>query len=104
MDVPDGTKSRTLLEITFGQHALNADANEGPDHQTGYALADWDDWLAEFDRQQLAVRVRDEEPGLIDNDFEFVARDSGVRERSGGARQPRAATVETGKARRGAGR
>jgi hypothetical protein len=75
MDVPDGTRSRTLLEITFGQHALNADSNEGPDRATaGYELVGWDEWFAEFDRQALAIKVRDEEPGQLDNDFEFVPR------------------------------
>lgn len=77
MDVPDGSgDSRTLLNITFGQHALNADANEGPDRVTGFALSAWDEWLAELDRQGLAIRVHDETPGTLDNDFEFVARDS----------------------------
>ena len=31
LDMPDGTGSRTLLQLTFGQHFLNADENEGPD-------------------------------------------------------------------------
>lgn len=77
MDVPDGTgDSRTLLQITFGQHALNADSNEGPDRPTGgYDLVGWDEWLKELERQGLAIKVRDEEPGMLDNDFEFVARD-----------------------------
>jgi hypothetical protein len=76
MDVPDGTgDSRTLLNITFGQHALNADENEGPDRLTGFELSGWEDWLAELDRQGLAIRVRDDQPGTLDNGFEFVARD-----------------------------
>lgn len=75
MDVPDGTNSRTLLTITFGQHALNADENEGPDHISGYELVAWDDWIAELDKQGLAIKVRDETPGALDNDFEFVSRD-----------------------------
>jgi hypothetical protein len=73
-DVPDGTEVRSLLEITFGQHALNADSNEGPDRPGGFQLVSWDDWFAEFDRQQLALRVPDEGPGRLDNDFEFVGR------------------------------
>ncbi|MDB5561889.1 MAG: hypothetical protein JWN11_1307 [Hyphomicrobiales bacterium] len=73
-DVPDGTEVRSLLEITFGQHALNADRNEGPDRPGGFQLVSWDDWFAEFDRQQLALRVPDEEAGRTDNDFEFVTR------------------------------
>lgn len=95
MEVPDGTRSRTLLEITFGQHMLNADHNEGPDQPTGgYSLVSWDDWFAEFDRQALAIKVRDEVPGVLDNDFEFVARESGSREPSAAARQPPPGSVE----------
>jgi hypothetical protein len=76
MDVPDGTRSRTLLELTFGQHALNADGNEGPDRATGgYELVDWNDWFAEFDKQGLAIKVRDEEPGSMDDQFEFISRE-----------------------------
>jgi hypothetical protein len=76
MDMPDGNgETRTLLNITFGQHALNADENEGPDRIGGFELAAWEDWLAELDRQGLAIRVRDEQPGTLDNEFEFVTRD-----------------------------
>ncbi|HET7717339.1 MAG TPA: hypothetical protein VFK86_17090 [Bauldia sp.] len=76
MDMPDGSgDTRTLLNITFGQHALNADENEGPDRLTGFELTSWEDWLAELDRQGLAIRVRDEQPGTLDNEFEFVSRD-----------------------------
>ncbi len=76
MDIPDGTgDTDELLQITFGQHALNADANEGPDRPTGgYTLVSWDDWFAELDRKNLAIEVADEEPGRIGNAFEFVPR------------------------------
>jgi hypothetical protein len=75
-DVPDPTGERTLLQISFGQHMLNADSNEGPDRATGgFRLVGWDEWLEELDRQQLAIKVNEEVPGLLDNDFRFVARD-----------------------------
>ncbi len=75
MDMPDGTGDvDELLQITFGQHALNADGNEGPDRPGGYQLVSWDDWFVEFDRKKLAIRVADEMPGALDNDFEFVPR------------------------------
>ena len=90
MDVPDGTgESRTLLQITFGQHALNADENEGPDRIGGFDLIGWDDWIAELDKQGLAIRVRDEAPGQLDNDFEFVARD-GKGQTTNAAKKPAA--------------
>ncbi len=72
--VPDGTGERTLLQLTFGQHALNADHNEGPDPIGGFELVDWDEWFAELEHQQMALKVNDEVPGALDNDFEFVTR------------------------------
>lgn len=73
-EVPDGSRAQTLLQLTFGQHALNADRNEGPDLPGGFELVDWDEWFAVLDRQQLALKVNDEVPGALDNSFEFVAR------------------------------
>lgn len=88
MDMPDGTGgTRTLLNLTFGQHALNADENEGPDRIGGFELVSWDDWLAALGEQDLAIRVRDEEPGQLDTDFEFVSRD-GKGETTAAARKP----------------
>lgn len=90
MDMPDGTgDTRTLLNITFGQHALNADENEGPDRIGGFDLIGWEDWLAELDKQGLAIRVRDEAPGQLDNDFEFVARE-GKGQTTNAAKKPAA--------------
>lgn len=94
MDVPSGTGSRTLLQLTFGQHALNADNNEGPDRAAGgYQLVTWDDWLAELERQQLALKVNDEQPGRLDNDFHFVSRDEDAAT-TDAAQQPPVAAVE----------
>jgi len=87
-DQPDGRGgTRSVLQITFGQHALNADENEGPDRLGGFELVSWDDWLAEFDRQGLALKVNDEVPGSEDNDFEFVAR-SGHGQTTAAAQKP----------------
>jgi hypothetical protein len=93
MTIPDGTgDSTSLLQFTFGQHALNADSNEGPDRATNtYELVSWDDWFAEFDRQNLAIKVRDRAPGVLDNDFEFVNR--AAAETSAAAQKP--ATIVT---------
>jgi len=73
-DLPDGTREQVLLELTFGQHALDADNNEGPDPLGGFELADWDDWFAEFDRQKYGLKVNDEVPGALDHAYEFVKR------------------------------
>ena len=92
-DMPDPVSgTRQLLQITFGQHALNADGNEGPDRPAGgFRLVSWQEWFEEFDRQGLTMRVRDDDAGELDNDFEFVAREGDT---TGAAQQPPAATVE----------
>lgn len=93
MDVPDGGgDTRTLLQLTFGQHALNAENNEGPDRPTGgYALVGWDDWFAEFDKQGMGIKVNNDQPGILDNDFEFIAGDG---KDSPAAQKPAAISVE----------
>ncbi|HVX80641.1 MAG: hypothetical protein ACTHOR_11555 [Devosia sp.] len=91
-DLPDGTHDQILLQLTFGQHALNADGNEGPDRVVGFELASWDDWFAEFDKQQLALKVNDEVPGRLDHAYEFVAR-SGHGTTTDAARQPPAGSI-----------
>ncbi|RUT29336.1 hypothetical protein EMQ25_14535 [Arsenicitalea aurantiaca] len=76
MEMPDGTGgSRTLLQLTFGQHYLNADENEGPDRPGGFDLVSWDDWLAALEANGLAMRVSDDPAGGNEAEFEFVARD-----------------------------
>jgi hypothetical protein len=73
-DLPDGTHEQALLQLTFGQQALNADQNEGPDPLGGFELVDWDEWFAVLEQQKLALKVNDEVPGALDNGFEFVSR------------------------------
>lgn len=92
-DIPDVEADQVLLSLTFGQHALNADQNEGPDPLSGWTLASWDEWFDALDRQNLALKVNDEIPGVVDHAFEFVAR-SGEGETTDAARQPAAETVE----------
>lgn len=75
METPDGTGSRTLLNLTFGQHALNSDGNEGPDRIGGYQLVDWDEWFDALDGNGLSLRVSDDPAGGNEAEFEFVPRD-----------------------------
>lgn len=74
MDVPDGTQNRTVLQLTFGQHALNADGNEGPDRVGGFHLVSWEEWFAALEEGNLAVRVSDDPAGGNEAEFEFVDR------------------------------
>ena len=72
MDTPDGTGTRTLLQLTFGQHAINTDGNEGPDRIGGFQLVSWDVWFAALDDNKLSVRVSDDPAGGNEAEFEFV--------------------------------
>ena len=98
METPDGHGGDIpLLQITFGQHMLNADRNEGPDRPTGgFELVSWDDWLTALEGQGLAIRVRDEEPGQLDNNFEFVPSDGSEGTTTDAAKKPAAITVDRG--------
>ena len=94
MDVPEPSgNDRVLLQITFGQHALNADGNEGPDRQTGFRLVSWDEWFAELDKQGLMLKVKDDGDGVLSNDYEYVGAD-GEREVSPAAEKPPAMVTE----------
>jgi hypothetical protein len=95
LDNPGG---HTILTITFGQHALDADANEGPDRPGGYRLASWQEWLEALRAEGLALEVRDEVPGQLDNEFAFISLEAG-RPETGAAKKP-AAIVTDGAARR----
>ncbi|KKB78969.1 hypothetical protein VW35_10150 [Devosia soli] len=75
MDVPDGTGDRTILQLTFGQDALNAEGNEGPDRITGFQLVSWDDWFAALEENGLAIQVSDDPAGGNEAEFTFVPRD-----------------------------
>ena len=72
MDTPDGTGTRTLLQLTFGQHAINTDGNQGPDRIGGFQLVSWDEWFAALDDNKLSVRVSDDQAGGNEAEFEFV--------------------------------
>ncbi|HWU16130.1 MAG TPA: hypothetical protein VN155_00470 [Devosia sp.] len=74
METPDGTGSRTLLQLTFGQHAINTDGNEGPDRLGGFQLVSWEDWFAALEAAKLALRVSDDPAGGNEAEFEFVEK------------------------------
>ncbi len=93
MDVADGTQTRTILQLTFGQHALNADGNEGPDRVGGFQLVSWEEWFAALEAGQLAMRVSDDPAGGNEAEFEFVARD-GEGQTTDGAQKPASIVTE----------
>ena len=75
MDTPDGTGIRTLLQLTFGQHALNTEGNEGPDRIDGFQLVSWEEWFAALEKGNLAIEVTDDPSGGNEAEFTFVPRD-----------------------------
>ena len=74
MEVPDGTSSRTLLQLTFGQYEINTDGNQGPDRIGGFDLVSWDEWFDALDANNLALRVSDDPSGGSEAEFEFVEK------------------------------
>lgn len=74
MEVPSGTRSRTVLQITFGQDELNSGASQGNDRPGGFELVGWDEWIAALEHENLAVRVSDDPSGGREAEFDFVPR------------------------------
>jgi hypothetical protein len=75
MDVPSGTRSRTVLQIAFGQDALNTGESQGQDRPGGFELVAWDDWIKALEEQQLSLRVSDDVSGGREAEFDFVPRE-----------------------------
>lgn len=74
METPEGTGTRTLLQLTFGQYEINTDGNQGPDRLGGFQLVSWDEWFAALDANNLALRVSDDPSGGNEAEFEFVEK------------------------------
>jgi hypothetical protein len=76
METPDGSGTRSILQLSFGQHVLNAENNEGPDRIGGFQIVSWDEWLTALKAQNLAIRVADQMAGGKETEFQFVPRDA----------------------------
>ena len=75
MDVPDGRGgTRPILQLAFGQDALNTGESQGQDRPGGFELVSWDDWLTALESQNLALRVSDDPSGGRESEFDFVQR------------------------------
>jgi len=77
MDVPDpAVGERSLIQLTFDQHALNADHNEGADPMTpGFTLVSWDEWFEAFEDQGLALVVNDDLSEGRQIDYRIMSRE-----------------------------
>lgn len=75
-DMPEtGGREQHLLGLTFDQHMLNADTNEGPDRATShFDLVDWDSWYAALTAQDLVLVVDDDLEGDRYADYRFMSR------------------------------
>jgi hypothetical protein len=93
MDVPDGTGTRSILQLTFGQHALNGTGDEGPDRIGGFQLVSWDDWFAALEDGGLAIQVSDDPAGGNEAEFQFVSRD-GEGDTTDAAQKPASIVTE----------
>lgn len=77
METPDpAIGTRSLLQLSFGQHALNADHNEGPDRPVpGFELVAWDDWLRAFREQDLVLVVDEDVSEGARADYRLMSRE-----------------------------
>ena len=74
LEMPDGTGTRTVLQLSFGQDSLNAEGNEGPDRVDGYRLVGWGEWLDALEANGLALAVTEDPSGGNEAEYTFVPR------------------------------
>ena len=75
MEVPSGTRTRTVLQLAFGQDVFNTGETQGQDRVGGFELVGWDDWLTALEHEKLALRVSDDPSGGREAEFDFVPRE-----------------------------
>ncbi|MBE7184434.1 MAG: hypothetical protein INR68_08525 [Methylobacterium mesophilicum] len=80
VDISPTAGTQPLLRIVFDQRAYqDQDMPERPENAGGIELVEWDDWFAEFDKQELALVVAKENPEVPvkDSFYEMVRRGEG---------------------------
>lgn len=75
MEIQSGTRTRTVLQIAFGQDQLNSGESQGQDRPGGFELVGWDEWIAALEQENLALRVSDDVSGGREAEFDFVRRE-----------------------------
>jgi hypothetical protein len=75
MDVTSGTRSRSVLQIGFGQEGINTGESQGQDRPGGFESVSWDEWIKALEAENLALRVSDDPAGGNEAEFDFVPRD-----------------------------
>ena len=75
VDVSPAGGTQPLLRLVFDQAAYqDQDRGERPPNAGGYELVEWDEWFEIFDREQLALVVMEDQPGVRDSWHEIVRR------------------------------
>ena len=74
-DRPPNVPGKPLLRIVFDQLLLNTGESQYTDRPGGFDLVSWDEWLAELESRNLALKVAIEAPGMLDDRYEFVDLD-----------------------------
>ena len=75
-DRPPNVPGPPILRIVFDQRLLNTDESQYTDRPGGLDLVSWDEWVAELESRNLALKVAIEAPGMLDDRYEFVELDS----------------------------
>lgn len=77
VDISPTAGTQPMLRIVFDQQAYqDQDMPERPVNAGGVELVEWDEWFVEFDKQELALVVAADQPGVRDSFYELVRRGS----------------------------
>ncbi len=83
VDVSAEGGTQPLLRIVFDQAAYqDQDRPERAPNTGGVELVEWSDWFEIFDRNQLALVVATDRPGVRENFHELIRRDRDTSPRS----------------------
>ena len=74
-DRPPNVPGAPVLRIVFDQRLLNTGESQYTDRPGGLDLVSWDEWVAELEARNLALKVAIEVPGMLDDRYEFVELD-----------------------------
>jgi hypothetical protein len=81
VDISVQAGTQPMLRLVFDQAAYqDQDRPERPVNAGGVELVEWSDWFEIFDREELALVVAAERPGIHDSWHEFIRRDAAAEE------------------------
>lgn len=76
VDISPAGGTQPMLRLVFGQSAYqDRDQPERPPNAGGVELVEWDEWLALFEENGLALVVNEETPGVRESYYELVRRE-----------------------------